>query len=241
MDGEFNWNSGWPMGSTPLDTSSDERYMSALGSKGYMPAMSPSFFTVSVTLFAQWSVIAPCGLGLILDSTTASTAGTRTGSTAGTTGSWLGGWSRSLRCETESTWSRSFRGTIMVNRTISVLSVKTSQTRKVGQPVWTTKVGSTSSSSTRRRSRRADIPETPIPSLSGRAPTRKMPRPRPRPTRDRQAGKRRTITFMRSLPSRTLRPSPYGAAAIRRRGPMSPLGLSSSASGTLRARSERGS
>ena len=45
MDGELNWNSGWPMGNTPLDTSSDEHYMAALGSKEYMPAISPFFFT----------------------------------------------------------------------------------------------------------------------------------------------------------------------------------------------------
>lgn len=46
MDGEFNWNSAWPMTAAPIDTASDERYMSALGTKGYMPAMSPGFFTV---------------------------------------------------------------------------------------------------------------------------------------------------------------------------------------------------
>jgi glucan endo-1,3-alpha-glucosidase len=46
MDGEFNWNGGWPMTSAPLSTSSDEQYMSALGTKGYMAAISPAFFTV---------------------------------------------------------------------------------------------------------------------------------------------------------------------------------------------------
>lgn len=45
MDGEFNWNGGWPTGNTALDTSSDTSYMSALGSKGYMAAVSPCFFT----------------------------------------------------------------------------------------------------------------------------------------------------------------------------------------------------
>lgn len=55
MDGEFNWNGAWPMGSTPLDTSSDQQYMNALGTKGYMPAMSPAFFTVSflITSYTQ--------------------------------------------------------------------------------------------------------------------------------------------------------------------------------------------
>ncbi|WWD17948.1 hypothetical protein CI109_102393 [Kwoniella shandongensis] len=45
MDGELNWNSGWPMGSSDLDTSSDTKYMNALGSKEYMPAISPFFYT----------------------------------------------------------------------------------------------------------------------------------------------------------------------------------------------------
>jgi glucan endo-1,3-alpha-glucosidase len=45
MDGEFNWNSGWPMGSTDLDTSSDVTYQNALAGKTYMPAISPAFFT----------------------------------------------------------------------------------------------------------------------------------------------------------------------------------------------------
>lgn len=45
MDGELNWNSGWPTGASDLDTSSDVAYMKALGSKEYMPAISPAFFT----------------------------------------------------------------------------------------------------------------------------------------------------------------------------------------------------
>ncbi|KAL7412808.1 glycoside hydrolase [Mrakia frigida] len=45
MDGELNWNSGWPMGGDDLDFSSDTTYMNALGSKGYMAAVSPVFFT----------------------------------------------------------------------------------------------------------------------------------------------------------------------------------------------------
>ncbi|ODN90837.1 hypothetical protein L198_06154 [Cryptococcus wingfieldii CBS 7118] len=45
MDGEFNWDSGWPMGSTALDTSSDTTYLAALGNKEYMAAASPAFFT----------------------------------------------------------------------------------------------------------------------------------------------------------------------------------------------------
>lgn len=50
MDGEFNWNSAWPMGGDPISTATDEAYMSALGTKGYMPAMSPAFFTVCPAL-----------------------------------------------------------------------------------------------------------------------------------------------------------------------------------------------
>ena len=45
MDGELNWNSGWPMSASALDTSSDDQYAAALGSKEYMPAISPFFFT----------------------------------------------------------------------------------------------------------------------------------------------------------------------------------------------------
>jgi len=45
LDGEFNWNGAWPMTAAPISTASDEQYMSALGTKGYMPAMSPAFFT----------------------------------------------------------------------------------------------------------------------------------------------------------------------------------------------------
>ncbi|ORX34643.1 glycosyl hydrolase family 71-domain-containing protein [Kockovaella imperatae] len=45
LDGELNWNSGWPMGGQDLTTASDVQYMSALGSKAYMPAISPFFFT----------------------------------------------------------------------------------------------------------------------------------------------------------------------------------------------------
>lgn len=45
MDGELNWNSGWPMGAEDITTTSDEAYMAALGSKEYMPAVSPFFYT----------------------------------------------------------------------------------------------------------------------------------------------------------------------------------------------------
>lgn len=45
MDGELNWNSGWPMGDYDVSTASDLQYMAALGSKEYMPAVSPFFYT----------------------------------------------------------------------------------------------------------------------------------------------------------------------------------------------------
>jgi len=45
MDGELNWNSAWPVGDNAISTSVDERYMSALGGKEYMAAVSPYFFT----------------------------------------------------------------------------------------------------------------------------------------------------------------------------------------------------
>ncbi|ODO07533.1 glucan endo-1,3-alpha-glucosidase agn1 [Cryptococcus wingfieldii CBS 7118] len=45
MDGELNWNSGWPTGSTDITTDSDESYISALGDKVYAAAVSPFFYT----------------------------------------------------------------------------------------------------------------------------------------------------------------------------------------------------
>ncbi|WVO19777.1 uncharacterized protein IAS62_001067 [Cryptococcus decagattii] len=45
MDGELNWNSGWPMGTNDITVASDDAYMAALGSKEYMPAVSPFFYT----------------------------------------------------------------------------------------------------------------------------------------------------------------------------------------------------
>lgn len=43
-DGLFNWNA-WPWGPQAMNTSSDESYVQALGSKPYMMAVSPWFFT----------------------------------------------------------------------------------------------------------------------------------------------------------------------------------------------------
>lgn len=45
MDGELNWNSGWPSGGSDIATAGDTDYMAALGSKEYMPAISPFFYT----------------------------------------------------------------------------------------------------------------------------------------------------------------------------------------------------
>ncbi|ORY25195.1 glycosyl hydrolase family 71-domain-containing protein [Naematelia encephala] len=46
MDGELNWNSGWPSGDADITTTStDAKYIAALGDKEYMPAVSPFFFT----------------------------------------------------------------------------------------------------------------------------------------------------------------------------------------------------
>lgn len=45
MDGELNWNSAWPVGNSQISTDTDNRYMSALGGKEYMAAISPYFFT----------------------------------------------------------------------------------------------------------------------------------------------------------------------------------------------------
>ena len=45
MDGELNWNSAWPMNSADITTDTDNHYISALGSKEYMAAISPFFYT----------------------------------------------------------------------------------------------------------------------------------------------------------------------------------------------------
>lgn len=45
FDGLLNWDSGWPMGSTALTTASDTTWMSNLGGRTYMPAITPLFFT----------------------------------------------------------------------------------------------------------------------------------------------------------------------------------------------------
>ncbi|KAH8823890.1 glycoside hydrolase family 71 protein [Flagelloscypha sp. PMI_526] len=45
IDGMFNWNSGWPVGDSDIDFNSDQDYISNLGSKSYIPAVSPWFFT----------------------------------------------------------------------------------------------------------------------------------------------------------------------------------------------------
>jgi glucan endo-1,3-alpha-glucosidase len=46
LDGQLNWNSGWPQGSQDISAgSTDDKYLSVLGSKGYMSAVSPFFFT----------------------------------------------------------------------------------------------------------------------------------------------------------------------------------------------------
>ncbi|PFH51633.1 glycoside hydrolase family 71 protein [Amanita thiersii Skay4041] len=45
LDGVFNWNSGWPMGNYDINNDSDNVYLSNLGGKTYMAAVSPWFFT----------------------------------------------------------------------------------------------------------------------------------------------------------------------------------------------------
>ncbi|CAK9783200.1 hypothetical protein CC85DRAFT_287563 [Cutaneotrichosporon oleaginosum] len=45
MDGEFNWNSAWPMGNYDINTASDTAFRLGLGGRAYMTAVSPFFFT----------------------------------------------------------------------------------------------------------------------------------------------------------------------------------------------------
>ncbi|KAF9516438.1 glycoside hydrolase family 71 protein [Hydnum rufescens UP504] len=45
MDGEFNWNGGWPMSDSDIDFSSDQTFISAIGGRYRIAAVSPVFFT----------------------------------------------------------------------------------------------------------------------------------------------------------------------------------------------------
>ena len=45
FDGLFNWDSAWPVEGGALTTARDETWMSKLGTRGYMAAISPLFFT----------------------------------------------------------------------------------------------------------------------------------------------------------------------------------------------------
>ncbi|KAL1413348.1 hypothetical protein Q8F55_001107 [Vanrija albida] len=45
LDGAFNWNGAWPATGADLTTASDNTYLNSLGSKTYMAAVSPFFFT----------------------------------------------------------------------------------------------------------------------------------------------------------------------------------------------------
>jgi glucan endo-1,3-alpha-glucosidase len=44
-DGQFNWNGGWPMDDSDITFNSDNTYISNLGGKTYLGAVSPWFFT----------------------------------------------------------------------------------------------------------------------------------------------------------------------------------------------------
>lgn len=45
FDGGMQWDGGWPMGDSALTTRNDTEWLSALGNKTYMAAVSPFFFT----------------------------------------------------------------------------------------------------------------------------------------------------------------------------------------------------
>ncbi|KAF8307707.1 hypothetical protein DL93DRAFT_1994463 [Clavulina sp. PMI_390] len=45
QDGDFNWNGGWPMGSTDIDWSSDQTHLNANSGRLYIAAVTPAFFT----------------------------------------------------------------------------------------------------------------------------------------------------------------------------------------------------
>ncbi|KAL7410783.1 glycosyl hydrolase family 71-domain-containing protein [Mrakia frigida] len=44
MDGIMNWNSAWSMDTKMITTATDYTYMSALGTKSYLPGVAPNFF-----------------------------------------------------------------------------------------------------------------------------------------------------------------------------------------------------
>ncbi|KAI0339342.1 hypothetical protein BDW22DRAFT_1361896 [Trametopsis cervina] len=45
LDGVFGWNSGWPQGDYDINFDQDQSYISNLGKRSYMAAVSPWFFT----------------------------------------------------------------------------------------------------------------------------------------------------------------------------------------------------
>ncbi|TXT15624.1 hypothetical protein VHUM_00127 [Vanrija humicola] len=45
LDGALNWNGAWPASGAPINTQSDNTYLNSLGSKSYLAAVSPFFFT----------------------------------------------------------------------------------------------------------------------------------------------------------------------------------------------------
>ncbi|KLT44598.1 hypothetical protein CC85DRAFT_242261 [Cutaneotrichosporon oleaginosum] len=44
-DGQMHWDAAWPQGPEALTTQNDTEWIAALGTKGYMPPVSPFFFT----------------------------------------------------------------------------------------------------------------------------------------------------------------------------------------------------
>ncbi|KAF8337420.1 alpha-1,3-glucanase, partial [Cantharellus anzutake] len=47
IDGDFNWNGGWPQGNSDITWNSDATHRSAIGNRFYMAAVSPLFFTAN--------------------------------------------------------------------------------------------------------------------------------------------------------------------------------------------------
>ncbi|KAF9507255.1 glycoside hydrolase family 71 protein [Hydnum rufescens UP504] len=45
MNGDFNWNGGWPMGDYDIDFSTDQTHINAIGARYYMAPVTPAFFT----------------------------------------------------------------------------------------------------------------------------------------------------------------------------------------------------
>lgn len=125
------------MGNSNVTFDSDGQYLSELGGRSYMAAISPWFLTVSIELIS----FLYCLLKSPHLSTMGPTPTTRTLSTAGTTGYFLTVGSSSFKIAPPWISFRSLRGTTTVKATMLVLLQERNRTRKHGQTGSIIRVG----------------------------------------------------------------------------------------------------